>query len=325
MKIKNTTLGTLMLTTSIVFPNTNLRAETQATNNPVPMCMCQCPYAKKVDNPPAAACDPQPAPASDPQPIPVCEPEPVSKCQSNRGFFVKIMSGASFTRNSRISAPSSFWDPAPEGYNSRLGTGPIIGGGVGYQFSEWFSADITVAHRWSYKYNKFQSGVPNPGTPAALSDKTRHFSLQSTSFMFTPRINGKGMEKLHYKFCNGGILAPFAGVGIGFALNRMNNFRTTIAPNSNTGGFNGAASIGSSSVTKTSLAYQFETGLEYLCNKWGFSVGYRWFDAGKFRGPNNVIAGTAQPGNPIVGVSVPPWRGRLRAHEVFAEITYYFH
>jgi len=105
----------------------------------------------------------------------------------------------------------------------------------------------------------------------------------------------------------------------------MRNFRSVFAPTPLTAGVPGVNSIGSSSTAKTVFSYQLEAGIEYKYEeKWGFTVGYRWFDGGKFKGPSHITAGTGLPGNPIVGVEVPSWKGRLRANEVFAELAYYF-
>lgn len=243
-----------------------------------------------------------------------------------RRAFLKIVSGASFSQKINPSVDTPIWDPSPEGYNSRLGTAPIIGGGFGYHFFDFLSGDITLSYRWNYKYSKFQTNALPPTTPGALPSRTRKFDLDSTSLMFNARLHGRGVKGLYYAVdCAGSYIAPILGGGIGFTYHKVRNFHSQIAPTSLTTPSRGAVSIGTSSATRTSFTYQFEAGIEYKYKEtWGLTTGYRWFDAGKFKTPNHIVGGTGLPGSPVVGVVVPPWTGRLRAHEVFAELSYYF-
>ncbi len=249
---------------------------------------------------------------------------PDSTVRERKAFF-KIMSGASFSQKADISVDLTFWDPALQGYNNDLGTAPIIGAGFGYQFLSFLSADVSVAYRWNYEYKKFQTTPPNPTTPQPLPSKTRHFDLDSTSVIFTARFHGKGIDGCFYTAdSEGSYIAPVLGAGIGFTYHRVSNFFSKFAPTSITKPEPGAGSIGSST-SKTSFTYQLEAGAEYKYKgTWGVTVGYRWFDAGKFKTPNHIIGGTGLPGNPLAGSMVPPWTGKLRAHEVFAELAYYF-
>lgn len=258
-----------------------------------------------------------------------CHASPCRECCTppceERRAFVKINTGGSYSRKANISVDPTFWDPALEGYNSDLGNAPIIGAGFGYKFFDFLSGDVSIFHRWNYKYSKFQTTPPNPATPHALPNKTRKFDLDSTSIMFNARLHGQGLGVCYATDNNGSYIAPILGAGIGFSMNKVSNFRSIFAPTAATTPSQGVSSIGTSSTTTTSFSYQFEAGLEYkFCGKWGLSGGYRWFDGGRFKGPSHILAGTGLPGNPIVGVASPQWKGKLRSNEFFVEATYYF-
>lgn len=259
----------------------------------------------------------------------VCCKKPPTCCvvtPAERRAFVKIISGASFSRKADISADPSFWDPATEGYNSSLGTAPLLGVGLGYRVWDFLAFDVSLTQRWGYEYRKNQTTSGTPLDRPALPSKTRKFDLNSTSAMFNARLLGRGINGLFYNVdCAGSYVAPFLGAGLGFSYNKVSNFYSELAPNSLTTPFNSAASIGPSSSSRTSFAYQFEAGAEYKYKEtWGLSVGYRWFDGGKFKTPNHIIGGTGLAGNPLVGIVAPSWKGRLRAHEIFAEVSYHF-
>src|SRR5690606_32416835 len=101
--------------------------------------------------------------------------------EKSRPAFIKIISGASFSQEANIKTDPKYWDPAIQGYNSRLGKAGIIGIGVGYEFYSWLSGDISLLHQSKFKYSKFQTPVANLNTPNPLPSKTRHFDLESTS------------------------------------------------------------------------------------------------------------------------------------------------
>lgn len=246
-------------------------------------------------------------------------------CKDRRAF-IKLITGASFSRKANISVDPTVWDPSFQGYNAHLGTAPLLGAGFGYKFCDSLSGDISLIQRWGYKYNKFQTTPPNAQTPFALPSKTRKFDLDTTSLMFNGRLHGKGIQNLSCTLGNtGSYLAPILGGGIGLSWHKMRNFRSVFGPTILTAPASGVTAIGLSSTNTTSFSYQLEAGFEYRHKEiWGLSVGYRWFDGGKFKGPSHVIGGTGLPGSPLVGVAVPPWKGRLRSQEIFVEIAYHF-
>src|SRR5262249_15940456 len=68
------------------------------------------------------------------------------------------------------------------------------------------------------------------------------------------------------------------------------------------------------------VAYQALAGLEFrYCNNWAITMGYRWFDGGKFRGPRffrDEIGHAAD-------VQGDTWKIKFRANEVFLELKLY--
>lgn len=249
----------------------------------------------------------------------------IKRPSKDRPAFFKLVSGVAFSQNANISADPIFWDPAVEGYNSRLGTGGMIGAGFGYAFNNWFSGGVTLLHQTGFKYDKFQTAIPGAGTVGALPDKTRHFKLASTSVMFDGRLHGKGLGFSHTLHAGRDYIAPFLGGGLGFTYHKMSNFYSSLAPTALTTPSPSAASMAPDATTSTTFTYQLEAGVEYhYDNTWRMSAGYRWFDAGEFSGPKTIIIGTGLPGNPLVGAIAPPWKGTLRAHQLFAEVAYHF-
>lgn len=256
----------------------------------------------------------------------VCAKHNTNMPTEERKVYLKLIGGYSFARKADIEVNNSIWDPALEGYNQKLKSAPILGAGIGYQPLEYLTADITATHRWRYRYRKFQTTPANPGTPQPLPSKTRKFDLDSTSVMIDLRLLGRGFQNLYYTVdSHDSYIAPILGGGIGVTYHTVRNFYSEFAPTPLTTPLNATSSIGQTAATKAAFTYQLEAGLEYRYREtWGLMAGYRWFDAGKFKTPTDIIGGTGLAGNPIAGSAVPPWTGKLRANEFFVELTYHF-
>jgi opacity protein-like surface antigen len=230
----------------------------------------------------------------------------------DRGFYIKIGSGASFATTAHVSASSATWDPALEGYNSKLGTVPIFLTGLGYD-SPYVSGDITASYRPDYSYSKFQTPTTND-TPGQLGEKTRRFDLDVTSLMFSLYLNGRGFDALNWGVGDGSVF-PFLGAGVGVSQMKVYNFRSTGLPP--LAGLEPLASFSSENEYSKDyrFTYQLMAGLEYrFKDVFSFSLGYRWFDPSRFDGPSYM---RTDEGDAFQATS--PWKISFGANEVFLE------
>ncbi len=229
-----------------------------------------------------------------------------------QAFYVKIGSGASFAQKAHVYAPPAVWDPALQGYNSGLGTAPIILGGLGWD-SPFVAADITAAYRPNFKYKKFQTPSTG-GTPGQLGEKTRRFDLDISSIMLSTYFNGRGIRALNWKTGGYSSVYPFIGGGIGVSQLTVSNFRSTGLPSI----VEPLASFGSENQYNKSYSftYQLMTGLEYryrdVC---ALSVGYRWFSINKFNGPEYIRTSTGD----AFDAKNNTWRINFSANEALIE------
>lgn len=238
--------------------------------------------------------------------------ECVKECVKDQGFYLKIGSGASISREAQISASPAVWDPAFQGYNSGLGTVPVVLGGLGYD-SPYVSADVTASYRPNFSYNKYQ--VPTTSTtPGTLGTTTRRFNLDIASAMFSVYLNGRGFRHATWRAGKGGSIYPVIGGGVGVSQMTLFNFRSTGLPTV-ANGFPAFASENQYSVSYR-FTYQVMAGLEYryrdVC---ALSAGYRWFDVSSFRGPRYLRDSTGDS----VDVQGNTWKINFDANEAFLE------
>jgi opacity protein-like surface antigen len=88
---------------------------------------------------------------------------------------------------------------------------PLFGGGVGYQFNEWFRGDATIEYRGGANFNALDW-------------------VETTSSAYTNEFHAKKSEWLF--LANGyvdlgeyGPIVPYVGAGIGTSRNTISNFR----------------------------------------------------------------------------------------------------
>ena len=234
-------------------------------------------------------------------------------------YYFKVGTGASFSEKTDVSASPLFWDPSPQGYNANMGCQPILAGGVGYEFSDLLSADITLSYRPNFQYKKFQTSSSTT-TPGFLGSKTRKFDLGISTLMFSAYITGLPFQYLTWKIpCCCGSIYPIIGAGIGVNQLLVTNFRSTGLPPVNEADPFPAFSSDNAYFKSYHFTYQAMAGLEFrFMECWALSAGYRWFDAGKFKGPKYV---RDQTGNALEAI---PWKIRFRANEFFFELKYFF-
>jgi len=239
----------------------------------------------------------------------VADNDCIQPCYDN-GFSILLGSGASFSKQGHIKADPIFWDPAVQGYNAKLGKTELFSASLGYQFDELLNGTLEATHRPSYKYHKFQIPSTN-NSPGQLGNKTRHFNLSNTTVMGNIILDGSAAG-LYVEVTPCTVIQPILGAGLGASYNYLSNLHTVTFTTES--GFNDVASIVNPRMT-TSFAWQVMAGLELMLDeKFGLNFGYRYFDGGRFSSNDYLTTIPTGFNNPI---SVPSWKGRLEAHEVF--------
>lgn len=225
-------------------------------------------------------------------------------------FYIKVDSGVSFSKSVNISAGYPPWIPAEQGYNSTLGNCAIGSLALGCEICHLFNLDVSISNRSHFKYRKFQT--PEGGG----NSYTRKFDLDVTPILFSFTFLGRNFPCLNWDIANGSIY-PIVGAGIGSSNLLITNYRTTgLLP---TGGSFPYASFSAENeyTLRKNFTYTAFIGLEYHCNdRWALSSGYRWFDAGTFKGPRYQRVGDGS----AVDVNGHEWKMDFKAHEWFIEL-----
>lgn len=234
------------------------------------------------------------------------------KCYSENkdySFYIKLDSGISFSESANIVAPSPPWNPAVQGYNSKLGNCAIAGLSVGCELFHVADLEVGISNRSTFKYRKYQT--PTTGG----NSYTRQFDLNVTPLLFSVNLLGRGIPYLSWGTASNKIY-PMIGAGVGVSNLQITNYRTTgLAP---TGGSSPYPSFSAENqyTLRRNFTYTLLAGLEYSYKeRFAIGSGYRWFDAGQFKGPRyqRVASGSA------VDVAGDEWKMRFRANEWFIE------
>jgi hypothetical protein len=248
--------------------------------------------------------------------------EPPAPCETNGAghAYLKFGSGASISTKSHISAPVAVWDPANQGYDSKLGTRPIVDGGFGYEFCPYAASDIMLAYRPNFKYTKFQTSENTFNTPGFLPEKTRRFNLDLLSLMGTIYLQGRDVRYLNWRLpsCFGEIY-PIIGGGVGVTQVKIYNFRATgLPPNDPAQSSLLSFSAENQYTIRYRFTYQLMGGLEYrFKNRWALAAGYRWFDLRRFKGPRYF---RDREGDSFDAGRNNEWKIDFSANEAFVEL-----
>jgi opacity protein-like surface antigen len=162
---------------------------------------------------------------------------------------------------------SSVRDTNPAAYNnvsvaetSNFGSAGIYGGGVGYQFNNWFRADITGQYRGNSNFTGLD--VVTGTGPAAGFVGTNNYSATKSELLFL----ANAYADLGTWWC----ITPFVGAGVGTARVSIGNFSDTgdssngVPPPSHSFDYAGTAS-------KWNFAWALHAGLAYKVSP-GFTV-----------------------------------------------------
>lgn len=233
----------------------------------------------------------------------------------NYPFFLELWIGYSSSLQVNLEVDNSFWDRAIQGYNSKLGQTPVFEFGIGFHLRPWLHASISTAVRGTYHYAKYQNQVPGDPAPYPLGTKTRYFDLDNSNVMFNLLVHSQNTLAFHLD--NGMLVAPFLGVGIGIARNKIFNFHSVLEATDPESNMNIAAAVMPTKETYF-LAAQSMTGiLLRISERSRIDFGYRLYYGGKFESNNYFVDDDPD-------TVAPPWKGRLLSHELFFKMNYSF-
>ena len=222
-------------------------------------------------------------------------------------FYINVNTGVSSADSAHVVACCPPWSQATQGYNARLGKCPIAGFSVGCEWMHVVDFEVGIFNRSLFKYRKCQSSAIGNGS------YTRKFDLDVTSILFSANFLGRSFACFSREvYC--GKLYPIIGAGIGASNLLITNYRTTGLPPTGDSAPYASFSAENEHTLRRHVTYTFLVGLEYSCgDRWAIGTGYRWFNAGHFKGPRyqRVASGAA------VDVASAQWKMRLRADEWF--------
>jgi len=247
----------------------------------------------------AAAADLLPMP---PPPVEVPPPQfPASICAATSGVGIDELSGQSSTF--AVSVPYGF-----ENNGSGVGEQAILGLGAGYQFNNWFRADVTGEYRTSSNYWGVESYTPaglfpSPDCPVICYDK---YSADVSSAVFL--ANG------YFDIGTWWGVTPYVGAGVGYAYNLFDGLQDT---GIETGGYGTASERGFGS-----LAWALMAGLSYsVTPNLKLDFGYRYIDMGRVASnPINCVGGCGGNGAESESFQLSSNDVRVGLRYIFAEV-----
>jgi opacity protein-like surface antigen len=201
-----------------------------------------------------------------PPPVEAPPPAPVAS-----GWYLRGDVGVGIAQLSQ--QDSVFADSIPAGFaNNGSGVSDQItfGGGVGYQFNNWFRADVTGEYRTLSRYWGLESyssvGSASPNCPVVCYDRYSG-NVSNTVFL----ANGYFDIGTWYG------VTPFVGAGIGGAYNYFSGLTDTGLENIGAAGY--APANGS-----FNLAWDVTAGISYaLTQNLSLEFSYRYLDMGTVR------------------------------------------
>ena len=200
-----------------------------------------------------------------PPPMPVAVPAPLD----TSGWYIRADVGVGLNQNSSLRQtlqPTNALggaSPATVRVFSSIGDSTIIGGGVGYQFNNWFRGDLTGEYR-TYAAYKYGSDYAAFCASAYCLDS---YSANLSSAVFL--ANGYVDLGTWYG------VTPFVGAGLGFAHQRLVGLTDVGVA---TGGFGVAPDT-----AKFNFAWALMAGLGYTVSpNLKLEMSYRYLNTGTF-------------------------------------------
>jgi opacity protein-like surface antigen len=238
-------------------------------------------------------------------PAPALEPPPPAEVEFN-GWYLRGDMGIGLNANTPnlANSPDPLAPGLASGYytgtptesfnNSTISASTNFDLGFGYQFNNWFRADITGEYRGG---SHFQSSYVindatnfNTGNPTQIADFYRG-DISS----WVGLVNG--YVDLGTWYC----ITPYVGAGVGLARNTLSGMtdQGMISYDSTANGIvsgPGGGYFGDGS--KTNFAWAFMTGLDFnVTQNLKLELGYRYLDLGKYTsGGSHCLNGTGTGG-----------------------------
>jgi opacity protein-like surface antigen len=150
-----------------------------------------------------------------------------------------------------------------------VSSGMLAGLGLGYQFNNWFRADITGEYRGGTTFRGLDSYPAGPGFVAGAND---YYGTKSEWLFLANAYIDLGTW-----WC----FTPFVGAGIGYSQNTISNWRD-INPVANTAAY-------SDSRSQWEMAWALHAGIAYkVTPNFTAEFAYRYVNLGDF-GTNDMI------------------------------------
>lgn len=236
-------------------------------------------------------------------PLPVPPPiEPVLPLPFS-GWYLRGDVGYGFDQISNFTSNLAPLVPGFQ-YNSvGLDGQAFIDGGVGYQFNNWFRADLTGEYRVPTNFSAIESYAAGPTWSAGGDAYTA--SIRSTVVL----ANGYFDLGTWYGF------TPFVGAGVGGAFHQFHNLQDF-----GTGGGAGGYGIAPDS-SMTQLAWALMAGVAYsIAPNWKFELGYRYLDMGHVTS-NGIVC---QPATSCGTYPLETQSFHMASHDVRIGLRYVF-
>jgi len=183
------------------------------------------------------------------------------------GWYLRGDVGAGFNWMSGFSSSDASNAAVTDfAYNgSKLGTQAIFGAGVGYQFNNWFRADITGEYRTGSHFSAKESYFDTVNSETGVDSYT---GLVRNVVVLA---NGYFDIGTWYGF------TPFVGAGVGGAFSQFSGLTDVGLGPDNVGGFGTAPNKSS-----TQFAWALMAGLSYsITPNWKVELSYRYLDMGR--------------------------------------------
>lgn len=170
------------------------------------------------------------------------------------------------------SVTSSFAGGTPAGFaidESHLDDSAYVGLGAGYQFNNWFRADVTGEYRTSQRFQSIES-YSIVGPPAGTGYDLYNGSIQSSVVL----ANG------YVDFGHWYGWTPYLGAGVGAAYNRVASLGDVGAGSTAGGAGNGGMGWAASKAT-SAFAWALMAGMSFdVTPNLKLDVNYRYLDMG---------------------------------------------
>lgn len=232
-----------------------------------------------------------------PPPPPLETPAPVEFT----GWYLRgdVGAGLNWMQDFRSSDASLVPGFAYDG--TSLGTQAIIGAGVGYQFNNWFRADITGEYRTGSHFH-------------AIESYNNIYGVGFDQYSGIVR-NAVVLANGYFDLGTWWGFTPFVGGGVGVAFSQFHGLTDTGLGPDNIGAFGSAPDKSS-----TQFAWALMAGVDYsITPNWKVELSYRYLDMGRVSS-NPIICSCGQPGGEVQSFRMASNDIRVGVRYLFGEV-----